>query len=83
MNYSLDIIRRYREMDDADAFDREVVSHVPVDLNNDEITLACGHTITLMRRFMRLTKNGKFHCKACEQAWLEQAVKEEHEKPGE
>jgi hypothetical protein len=33
--YSADIIRRYREMDDAGGFMREVVTHAPVDVTWD------------------------------------------------
>jgi hypothetical protein len=74
--YSAEIIRRYREMDDAGGFMREVVTREPVDVTWDEITFACGHKWETMPKLLELS-GGKAKCHACAEEWLAGALREE------
>jgi hypothetical protein len=74
--YSADIIRRYREMDEANAFRREVKERVPVDLDYDQVTFSCGHQQEFNHGFFQLMPDGKFHCETCKKEWLAKAVEE-------
>jgi hypothetical protein len=75
--YSPDLIRRYREMDDANAFRRTITEVVPIDLDRDLVTLACGHQQELSRLLLRPSPSQAFDCDDCRNQWLAQAVAEE------
>jgi hypothetical protein len=51
--YSLEVIRRYRQMEDRNAFHQEVKKRVPIDLGTDRVTLACGHKEEMTHSFLR------------------------------
>jgi hypothetical protein len=74
--YSQDIIRRYREMDDANAFRHEAKRRVPIGLDYDRAILSCGHEQEMLRHFLKAT-DGKLQCEACKQEWLAKAIEEE------
>jgi hypothetical protein len=76
MQYSPDIIRRYREMEDTRAFLQDVSEHTPVDLDCDRVTLTCGHQQFASRHVVE-AREGKVHCQTCRQEWLAKAVEEE------
>jgi hypothetical protein len=84
--YSQDIIRRYREMNEANAFNREVTERVPVDLDCDDVSFACGHKQRINRLFFKIPgtsqNQNSFHCNECEKEWLARAVEEEEKGKG-
>jgi len=76
-DYSPDVIRRYREINHADGFKREVKERVPVDLKIDEVTFDCGHKQEIMPCLIDAMAGGKLHCFTCEKEWLAKAAEEE------
>jgi hypothetical protein len=76
--YSPAIIHCYREIDNADGFDREIVARVAGDPDDDEVTFACGHKwqphASLLDRVIRARKA---RCFDCREEWLEKALAEE------
>ena len=79
-NYSLEVIRRYREMDRNRGFDRGIQERTPVTLQKDRVVLACGHSS--MRSAVFLDEAPKmgfsgFRCDECAEEWLQKAAEEE------
>ena len=74
--YSPEIILRYREMERAGEFKREVKERVPSDLDFDELTLSCGHKKE-MNVYQISAMDGTVTCNECRKEWLAKAVEEE------
>ena len=79
--YSVEIIRRYREMEKTDAFDRDIVAREPFDLHNGEVTFSCGHRTRILARMIDRMPD-KFQCHACADEWLAEAVRQEKPEQG-
>jgi hypothetical protein len=77
--YSPEIIRRYRELDDAEGFTREIVTRVPMDPTWDAVTFTCGHKWQALARLLD-TLCGKAKCWICSDAWLTEAARAEQRK---
>jgi hypothetical protein len=75
--YSVEIIRRYREMDRAGEFMRGIQERIPVSLNADEVLLSCGHKREVTDRLIDAMPNGMLHCYECRDQWLAKAVEEQ------
>jgi hypothetical protein len=79
-NYSLEVIRRYREMDRNGGFHREIQGRTPVTLQKDRVVLACGHSSMRNAVFLdetpRMGVSG-FRCDECAEEWLNKVAGEE------
>jgi hypothetical protein len=78
--YSPELIRRYRELQDSDGFQRKIAWRRPVTLEADLIHLECGHERKLDRNLIDLLKmngrTGLLKCEACVEEWLKKAQEE-------
>jgi hypothetical protein len=69
--YSVEIIRRYRKMEKANVFVREMKERHPVDLDFDEVTYSCGHKAKILATALdALPGGGKLSCRTCAEEWL-------------
>lgn len=69
---SLELIQRYRGQD----FRRAIIEHVPSTLQEDEVTLACGHKTTIsasLLKAMETMAEPRCTCYTCEKEWLAKA----------
>jgi hypothetical protein len=74
--YSIEILRRYREADNAGSFMRDIVERVLVDPEDDELTLACGHKRRALASLVDAGGGKTFRCRQCADQWLAEAVRE-------
>jgi predicted Zn-ribbon and HTH transcriptional regulator len=79
--YSLEVIRRYREMEAGDRFNRRVMERVPISLKRDRVVLECGHEREFDAGFLdlRASVNLGAACPTCTEEWLKRVVEEEGE----
>jgi hypothetical protein len=79
-NYSLEVIRRYREMDRNRGFHRGIQERTPVTPAKDRVVLACGHNSMGSALFLdeapRIGVSG-FRRDECAEEWLKHAAGEE------
>jgi hypothetical protein len=81
--YSQEVIRRYRELDQAGGFRRAIVEHRPVSLTQDWLRLECGHdqegSYTLYETLGQARSKSEppsVHCNQCIKEWLAKASEE-------
>jgi hypothetical protein len=81
--YSADLIRRYRELDRAGGFHREIVEHWPVTLTMDGLRLTCGHEqegnygfLDQLGKARGGTEPPSARCDQCVREWLNKAQDE-------
>jgi hypothetical protein len=55
--YPPEVILKYRELNDASGFDREIVKREPVNLEQDRLTLGCGHSTRKSCNTLAMTLN--------------------------
>jgi hypothetical protein len=79
--YSVQIVRRYRELDEAEGFTREIVTRVPINVTYDEVTFTCGHKWQALAGLLN-TLCGKAKCWICSDAWLTEAARAEQRNTG-
>lgn len=84
--YSPEVIRRYRELDRARGFERDIVSHDPVSPDYDRLRLACGHEregdykfYETFHQLREKTGSASVRCHQCIKEWLEKASREEED----
>ena len=77
--YSPDIIRRYRELNDAEGFRRKIVERQPLTLSQDSVRLECGHEQKSESKMIDLAAKmwGGVQCQQCVDEWLKKA-REQH-----
>ena len=76
--YSPEVIRRYREMEQAREFDRDITDRSPIDPKTDEVTLTCGHKARASLRILAaMGTKYKMPCSVCAREWLAKAVEAE------
>jgi hypothetical protein len=82
--YSLETIRRYREIERQRGFERAIRERAPVDLEHDELVLECGHKLRVSAKLLdaKLSLRSArgvdgaipaFPCDDCVREWLEKA----------
>jgi hypothetical protein len=81
--YSLETIRRYREIERQNGFERAIQERTPVDLEHDELILECGHKLRLSAKLLdarfslRLARGVDdavpVQCDDCVREWLQKA----------
>jgi hypothetical protein len=87
-NYSPAVIRRYREMEGRNAFNREVKERVTINLEKDRVTFACGHHEEVPYGLLDAAANLArakgidesplmLLCRECRGEWLKQAAAED------
>ena len=90
-NYSPEVIRRYREMEGRNAFNREVKERVTINLEKDRVTFACGHHEEVPYGLLDAAANlarakgidqGPLMllCRECRNEWLAEAMREDRKK---
>ena len=90
-NYSLEVIRRYREMEGRNAFNREVKERVTINLEKDRVTFACGHQEQMPYSMLDVAANLArakgidesplmLVCRECRSEWLAEAMREDRKK---
>jgi hypothetical protein len=79
--YSAEIIRRYRELDEAEGFTREIVTRVPINVTYDAVTFTCGHKWQALAGLLN-TLCGKARCWICSDAWLTEAARADERNKG-
>jgi len=67
MSNSPEVIQAAREARARGEFDREVVNRVADDLQFDQLTLSCGHTI----QHLAGLSIGKVDCRRCIEQWMQ------------
>ena len=75
--YSRELIERFR----AQSFQREVAGRAPIDLEQDEVTLSCGHKKEISIHIIEAAA-GKLTCLQCREEWLAKAAADGKPKDG-
>jgi hypothetical protein len=84
--YSPEIIHHYHELEAGHGFHRAIQERRPVGLEDDLVTLACGHQVTMNHREVDLvleaanrfstpvSAGGVLRCQKCARAWLKENI---------